>query len=343
MLESRADRYLCRNTCALVEAIQVSIVMPVHNCAPFLAEALDSLLNQRDLTLELIAVNDGSTDDSLAVLRAAARDDSRITIIDQSNQGPAVARNAGLHAARGDWVAFADADDWLAPGALAGWHRHACAQNLDVLIGNGYRFDDDPRVPVGRPLLKRQPWGEVMSGAAWIVRCTEQDEWPHYVWLQFIRRRLIQQHRLRFAAALLHEDILWTLDVALAARRMGFAEPPAYGYRNNPASIVNSPSQASIARRAHSYIHILRALVESSASSRGNPALRRALLRHANVECAYFDQLLRKKLRGGALRREVARSFHETRLWRALWRGAAGMRQYRRLARCYMAVMRFRR
>jgi glycosyltransferase involved in cell wall biosynthesis len=317
--------------------------MPVHNCAPFLPAAVGSLLNQRDVSLELVAVNDGSTDDSLSVLRQIARTDDRVIVIDQPNQGPAVARNAGLQAARGDWVAFADADDWVAPGALAEWHRQACTHELDVLVGNGYRFDADPATPAKGPLLKRQPWDDVMSGADWIVRCTEQGEWPHYVWLQFIRRTLIQQHGLRFVPATLHEDILWTLDLALAARRMGFARRPAYGYRSNPASIVNSPSQALIARRAHSYIQILKALVDRSAASRAEGALRRALLRHANVECAHFDQLLRKKLQGGQLRQEVARSFHDMRLWRALWRGAAGMRQYRRLARCYLAVARFRR
>ncbi len=182
-----------------------------------------------------------------------------------------------------------------------------------------------------------------MSGTDWIVHCTQQDEWPHYVWLQFVRRSFIQRHGLRFVPGLLHEDILWTLRLALAARRMGFAGRPAYGYRSNPASIVNSPSQAMIARRAHSYIHILKALVETSTASRADPALRRALLRHANVECGHFYQLLRKKLQDGPLRREVARSFHDVRLWRALWRGADGMRQYRRLARCYLAVARFRR
>ncbi len=68
-------------------SIQVSIVMPVYNGAPLLSTALDSVLNQCDVSLELIAVNDGSTDDSLSVLREAARRDHRIVVIDQPNQG----------------------------------------------------------------------------------------------------------------------------------------------------------------------------------------------------------------------------------------------------------------
>jgi glycosyltransferase involved in cell wall biosynthesis len=263
-------------------------------------------------------------------------------VLDQPNQGPAAARNAALQVARGEWVTFVDADDWVAPGAYREWHRQACAQDVDALIGNGYRFTADPHNERQSPLVARQPWDKVMSGADWIVHCTRQSEWPHFVWLQFIRRALIEQHGLRFIPGLLHQDILWTLNLALAARRMGFAGKLSYGYRRNPDSIVNTPSQATVARRAHSYIHILKTLVDTAAASRGNPALRHALLRHANVECRYFAQLLRKKLQGGKLRREVARSFHDKKMWRELWRGATGLRQYRHLAHCYLAVARYR-
>jgi glycosyltransferase involved in cell wall biosynthesis len=320
---------------------QISIIMPVYNCASFLASALDSMLAERDVALELIAINDGSTDDTLAILREAARGDARVIVLDQPNQGPALARNTGLQAARGQWVTFVDADDWVVPGTYGAWHRHACANDLDVLIGNGYRFTDDPRPETSSPLCHRQPWNQVMPGSDWIVRCAKHGEWPHYVWLQLIRRALIEQHGLRFVPGLMHEDILWTLQLALAAGRMGFAGQPAYGYRRNPDSIVNTPTQATVVRRAHSYIHILKTLVDTAAMPHGNAALRRALLRHANVEHAYFDQLLRKKLKNPASRREVASRFHDMKLWRPLWRGAKGLRQYRRLARSYLAVARF--
>jgi glycosyltransferase involved in cell wall biosynthesis len=317
--------------------------MPVHNCAPFLPASLDSLLAQQDVALEIIAVNDGSTDASLAVLREAERADRRVVVIDQPNRGPAAARNTGLEAARGEWVAFADADDWVAPGTFAEWHRRACADKLDVLIGNGYRFKADPRQEPVKPLLRHQARNQVMSGPEWIVRCMRHNEWPHYVWLQFIRRTLIRQHRLRFVPALLHEDIPWTLQLALAARRIGFASRPLYGYRSNPASIVNTPSQAAIARRANSYAHIVKMLVNAAAAHHRDASLQRALLRHANEECVYFDQLLRKKLYDRQLRRKTASLFHDMNVWPALLRGARGARQYRRLARCYLAVSRLRR
>jgi glycosyltransferase involved in cell wall biosynthesis len=321
---------------------QISIIMPVYNCATFLPSALRSMLDERDVALELIAVNDGSTDNSLELLREAAELDDRIVILDQPNQGPAAARNAALGVARGDWVTFVDADDWVEPGTYREWHRQACANDVDVLVGNGYRFVADPHAEEKSPLLKRQPWERVMPGSDWIIHCTGRGEWPQYVWLQFIRRSLIQQHGLRFVPGLLHEDILWTMQLALAAGRMGFAAKLAYGYRRNPDSIVNTSSQGTVRRYAHSYIHILKTLVDTAARARGNPALRRALLRHANAECAYFYTALCKKLHGRQPRREVARSFHDKKMWLDLLRGASGLRQYRRLARCYLAVARYR-
>ncbi|HTJ98525.1 MAG TPA: glycosyltransferase [Bordetella sp.] len=321
---------------------QVSIIMPVYNCAAFLPLALESVLAEKDLSFELIAVNDGSQDNSLDLLREAAERDGRIVVLDQPNQGQSAAINAALAVARGEWVTFVDADDWIAPGTYRDWHRQACADNLDVLVGNGYRFVDDPHVPERAPWFEHQPWGRVMSGSDWIVHCANCGEWPHNMVLQFIRRSLIEQHGLRFVPGLLHQNILWTMHLALASRRIGFAGQPVYGYRRNPDSIVNTYSESTVARRAHSYIYILKALVDTAAKSRGNPALRRALLRHANGECSPFHSVLCKRLQSAQLRREAARSFHDKKMWLDLLRGANGMREYRRVARCYLAVARYR-
>ncbi|ANN79842.1 glycosyltransferase [Bordetella flabilis] len=317
--------------------------MPVHNSASFLPDTLAALLAERDVALEVIAVNDGSSDDSLSMLEELARNDARLVVIDQPNQGPSVARNTGLRVARGEWIAFADADDWISPGTLRNWLRRATTHRLDVLIGNGYRFTDHPGQPTKGPLLRRQPWDAVMSGPDWIVRCSDHEEWPHYVWLQFIRRSLIQRHGLRFAPKLLHEDILWTLQIALAARRVGFDRHPAYGYRSNPASVVNSPSQAALGRRAHSYVDIMKALVDVALATKGNAALHRALLRHAHVEFRYFDKLLRDRITQPRLRRELAHRLHQAGLWRHLSRGARRVGHYRRLAHCYLATALMRR
>lgn len=99
----------------------VSVIVPVYNAAKYLDEALNSVFGQTHLTLEVIAVNDGSTDDSLQVLTRYA---SRITIIDSVNKGTPAARNQGIQAAKGAYLAFLDADDL--------WHPEKLRTQMDL-------------------------------------------------------------------------------------------------------------------------------------------------------------------------------------------------------------------
>lgn len=92
---------------------KISIIIPVYNAERFLGRCLGSVLGQTYENIEVVAVNDGSKDGSLAVLRAYAEKDSRIHIVDQKNAGVATARNVGLANASGDYILFVDADDWI--------------------------------------------------------------------------------------------------------------------------------------------------------------------------------------------------------------------------------------
>ena len=96
----------------------VSVIIPVYNARKYLDTCLDSLLGQSYAKLEIILVNDGSRDDSLALCWARARQDARIMVIDQPNTGPGAARNAGLEIAKGEYVLFSDSDDIVLPGAV---------------------------------------------------------------------------------------------------------------------------------------------------------------------------------------------------------------------------------
>lgn len=92
---------------------KISIVVPVYNVGKFLGQCIESLCAQTYSNIEIILVNDGSTDNSLAIMQRYAEQDKRIRIIDQSNAGANVARNKGLFAATGDWICFVDGDDWI--------------------------------------------------------------------------------------------------------------------------------------------------------------------------------------------------------------------------------------
>ena len=95
--------------------MKLSVVIPVYNVEKYLQECVDSVLNQTLKEFELIAVDDGSTDHSGAILDEYQEKDSRITVIHKENGGLSSARNAGLDIAKGEWIAFVDSDDWVSP------------------------------------------------------------------------------------------------------------------------------------------------------------------------------------------------------------------------------------
>jgi len=127
----------------------VSIITPVYNAARWLPETLASVRAQTHQNWEHILVDDGSTDDSRAIIRAAAEDDSRILLLrTEFNSGPSVARNLALHAARGRFIAFLDADDLWLPEKLARCIRWMAANNFGFIY-HDYRHISHDGARVG--------------------------------------------------------------------------------------------------------------------------------------------------------------------------------------------------
>jgi len=94
---------------------KLSVIVPVFNTEQYLDICVTSLLNQNQKDIEIILVNDGSTDNSPSICDSYQRADSRLYVIHQKNSGVSAARNAGINAAKGDWITFVDSDDWVAP------------------------------------------------------------------------------------------------------------------------------------------------------------------------------------------------------------------------------------
>jgi glycosyltransferase involved in cell wall biosynthesis len=132
---------------------RASIVMAMHNAAPTVAQALQSLQSQTETSWEAIIVDDGSTDGCGSIVRTFAGADPRITLLRQTNAGAAAARNAGLDRCRGEYIGFLDADDWLEPAALEGLLGVAQSGDDGAVCGRWKLCDQD-----GRPVeWARQP------------------------------------------------------------------------------------------------------------------------------------------------------------------------------------------
>jgi glycosyltransferase involved in cell wall biosynthesis len=158
----------------------VSVVMPCYNAERWVAGAVESALLQTGFELEVIAVNDGSKDGTLSVLRSL--EGPRVTILDQVNRGASAARNAGLKAARGEYIQFLDADDLLAAGKIGAQLKLLGAQDEGtVSTAKWARFREDPTAAIVTDsplfadlgpvefLILHVAQGQMMHPAAWLV------------------------------------------------------------------------------------------------------------------------------------------------------------------------------
>ncbi|WP_435770422.1 glycosyltransferase family 2 protein [Nocardioides sp. SYSU DS0651] len=127
----------------------LSVVVPVYNVAPYLAECLDSLLGQTLKDIEIVVVDDGSTDDSPAILRQYAGRHRRIRTFRQANAGPGAARNAGVRQARGEFLTFVDADDTVPPTAFERLVATLRRSGSDFCVGRTRRMSAGAFSPVG--------------------------------------------------------------------------------------------------------------------------------------------------------------------------------------------------
>ena len=140
-------RYTYRSTNRIIEIIKsekhiknpkISVIIPVYNVEKFLRECLDSVVNQTMRDIEIICINDGSTDGSLDILKEYAKKDDRIIVINQTNGWLSAARNSGLKIAKGEYIQFVDSDDYLELNACETAYKYALQYNADVVVW-GYK------------------------------------------------------------------------------------------------------------------------------------------------------------------------------------------------------------
>lgn len=224
----------------------LSIIVPVYNTGAFLATCLDSILSQKGLTMEVIIVNDGSTDDSGEIIREYEQADERIDSIYQGNQGLSVARNTGLKKATGEYILFVDSDDWILPDSLSYYVRLAQQKDVDVAVGKVNLYYDNGAINVwnyDNILHKEQP---VMSGEEYLDSIVNSKMYIPMVYGYICRRSLLENFHLMFEPELIHEDELWTPHMLLRAQSVTFGEIPHYAYRRRSSGSITSSTQLDI-------------------------------------------------------------------------------------------------
>lgn len=232
--------------------IKVSVIIPVFNTGFFLKEAVDSILNQTLKEIEIIAINDGSSDNSLAILNELALIDERITVVSyEKNVGVSVCRNTGLEKARGEFIYFFDSDDILESDCLEVCYKKMIAGKYDFIIFDGVSFYEDGLKPTFNGNYKRTDLltKSAYTGVELAHELTSRKAYSCSVCLCFINKEFLDNTGLKFYPGVLYEDVLFTILLHLSAKHVSFVNRSFFHRRVRS----NSTMTASISQKNINY------------------------------------------------------------------------------------------
>lgn len=206
--------------------IKVSVIMPVYNAFDYLRPAMDSVLDQTLREIEVICIDDGSTDRSLDILKEYQEKDARIRIVTENNAGPSTARNKGIVRARGEYIIFLDADDFFEPDLILSLYTLAKEKSLDIAICN-YDIYNEKRA-IFTP-SKPEPHADILNGGRVVSKSEEPDRILQcntgYVWNKLFRAEFIKTKEIMFAPELfVFEDIYYISATFALADRIAYID-----------------------------------------------------------------------------------------------------------------------
>ena len=149
---------------------KISIIVPIYNTEKYLSKCIESIQNQTYKNLEIILVNDGSTDHSLQICHKYALNDQRIIVIDKENRGISSARNSGLDIASGDYIGFVDSDDYISKDMYQYLLKASLKQNADIVECGFYRVDESYKIISSHPLKNKIIIGSYVCSKSYAQR-----------------------------------------------------------------------------------------------------------------------------------------------------------------------------
>lgn len=215
--------------------MKLSIIIPVYNVEPYLHACVESVLAQTYQDLQIILVDDGSTDGSGELCDKLAQHDNRIQVIHKPNGGLSDARNAGLKVATGDYVAFLDSDDvYLLQDGIEQMINIVAKDQPDLLL-----FQCVDVYPNRHSVRKAYDVDYIATheGSEVFHRLVQSQCFNMSACFQLIRRELLEQHQLYFEKGLLSEDVDWSLRLWRHVSKVRAINLPLYGYQHREGSI----------------------------------------------------------------------------------------------------------
>lgn len=226
-----------------------SVILPVHNVEKYLDECLKSIVNQSLKDIEIICINDGSTDNSLEILNKYAQKDNRFVIFSQKNQGQGAARNKGIELATGEYIAFVDPDDWIDLDMLEILYTNFQTYLTDIVQFDCLQFYDGNKRKKEKEislleiayqkfnydLIKNRffSWKDFKDGLFHI---------PLALWNKVYSREFLNKNNLRIPNASIAEDVAFSVFCLLSTDKVCYVDIPFYHYRIRAGSTIHQAS-----------------------------------------------------------------------------------------------------
>ena len=213
----------------------ISLVIPVYNVEPYIERCIHSVLKQTYKSLEVILVDDCTQDKSISLAKKTIAEScpEEMTFVflkHERNRGLSAARNTGIEAATGEYVYFLDSDDEITPDCIEKLSKPLTQERYDFVIGDF----QSPEETTHSPHIK-------ISGAYYAVKEGFLHElWCQQAWNKLVDLAFLRDHRLLFKEGLIHEDELWSLQLACTATKMYAINETTYIYHIRPSSIMTS-------------------------------------------------------------------------------------------------------
>ncbi len=220
----------------------LSVVIPSYNCATLVGTAVRSAYALSSVAMEVIVVDDGSTDDTPAVLATLLDDFPQLRVLRKSNGGLSSARNHGMDHATGQYLVLLDADDELIP----------CAGLAHLLAGVEMLRLGVQEVTLGDSIKQHAEEVAPMPGRQYLQNCFEARRFYTPSWAYVYQRQWLKQQGLRFQEGLIHEDMLFTVQALWACKTFAAAPDLIYRYIRRPGSLTTAVDEAKILRRVRS-------------------------------------------------------------------------------------------
>lgn len=225
----------------------VSVIIPVYNVAPYLRDCIGSILNQTLQNIEVICVDDGSTDGSLDILEEYKNTDKRVCVVRQQNSGAAIARNNGLAIAKGEYLSILDSDDFFKPTMLEEAYYRAKETDADIVVYRFHRYDHISGREYDQPHMNKKsnfPNTPLFSIAD-IQKMGKNYLRVLYGWTwdKLFSRKYIEKQELSFQNVKIYNDMFFTYSALATSQKITFIDAPLMCQRVNRAGSITKSAQ----------------------------------------------------------------------------------------------------